>query len=80
MPRIVMVEERKGEIMATLQEIAIRIITDDRFAQKLLANPEQVLRAEGIEPTREMIEAVEGIDIEELRNLTAAFSDESKAM
>ena len=66
--------------MATLQEIAIRIITDDQFAQQLLANPEQVLRTEGIEPTQEMIEAVEGIDIEELRNLTAAFSDESKAM
>ena len=66
--------------MATLQEIAIRIITDDQFAQRLLASPEQVLRAEGIEPTQEMIEAVEGIDIDELRNLTAAFSDESKAM
>jgi hypothetical protein len=66
--------------MATLQEIAIRIITDDDFAQALLANPEQVLRAEGIEPTPEMIEAVQGIDMAELRNLTAAFTDESKAM
>jgi hypothetical protein len=67
-------------MMATLQEIAVRIITDDWFAQELLANPEQVLRAEGIEPTQEMIEAVRGIDIDELRNLTAAFTDDSKAM
>ncbi|RIK42367.1 MAG: hypothetical protein DCC55_09030 [Chloroflexi bacterium] len=66
--------------MATLQEIAIKIISDDVFARALLANPEQVLRAEGIEPTPEMIEAINGIDIEELRTLTAAFTDESKAM
>lgn len=66
--------------MATLQEIAIKIISDDAFARALLANPEQVLRAEGIEPTPEMIEAINGIDIEELRTLTAAFTDESKAM
>ncbi|MEX1021333.1 MAG: Os1348 family NHLP clan protein [Litorilinea sp.] len=66
--------------MATLQEIAIRIITDDAFAQALLANPAEVLRAEGIEPTPEMLEAVKGIDLEELQNLTAAFTDESKAM
>jgi hypothetical protein len=66
--------------MATLQEIAIRVISDDTFAQALLANPEEVLRAEGIEPTPEMIEAVNGIELEELRNLSAAFTDESKAM
>lgn len=66
--------------MATLQEIAIRIITDDAFAEALLAHPEDVLRAEGIEPTPEMLEAIRGIDLAELRNLTAAFTDESKAM
>lgn len=66
--------------MATLQEIAIKIISDDAFAQNLLANPESVLHAEGIEPTPEMIEAINGIDLEELRTLTAAFTDESKAM
>lgn len=66
--------------MATLQEIAIRIITDDAFAQSLLADPEQVLRAEGVEPTPEMLDVINGIDIDELRNLTAAFTDENKAM
>lgn len=66
--------------MATLQEVAIKIITDDAFAQALLADPDQVLRAEGIVPTPEMIEAINGIDIEELRSLTAAFTDENKAM
>ena len=69
-----------GGNLATLQEIAMRIITDDVFAQSLLADPEQVLRAEGIEPTPEMIEVVQSIDMEDLRNLTAAFTDESKAM
>ncbi|MCL4859496.1 MAG: hypothetical protein KJZ93_08815 [Caldilineaceae bacterium] len=66
--------------MATLQEIAIRIITDDAFAQLLLADPEQVLRAEGVEPTPEMLDVIKGIDINELRSLTAAFTDENKAM
>ena len=66
--------------MASLQEIAFRIITDETFAQALLADPEPILRAEGIEPTPEMVEAIRGIDIHELRNLTAAFTDESKAM
>jgi hypothetical protein len=66
--------------MATLQELAIRIISDDAFAEALLTNPTEVLRAEGIEPTAEMVEAINGIDIEELRNLTAVFTDESKAM
>lgn len=66
--------------MATLQEIAIRIITDDQFAQALLTDPEKILREEGIEPTSEMIEAVRAIDMDGLRSLTAAFTDESKAM
>ena len=66
--------------MATLQEIAVRIITDDTFAQVLMANPEKTLIAEGIEPTPEMLEAIRGMDIEELRNLTTAFTDDSKAM
>jgi hypothetical protein len=66
--------------MATLQALAIKIISDDAFAQALLTNPAEVLRAEGIEPTAEMIETINGIDIEELRTLTAVFTDESKAM
>lgn len=66
--------------METLQALAIKIITDDAFAEALLANPAEVLRTEGIEPTAEMIETINGIDLEELRALTAVFTDESKAM
>jgi hypothetical protein len=66
--------------MERLQALAIKIITDDAFAEALLANPAEVLRAAGIEPTAEMIETINGIDLEELRALTAAFTDESKAM
>jgi hypothetical protein len=66
--------------MEKLQALAIKIITDDAFAAALLANPAEVLRAEGIEPTAEMLEAINGIDLEELRALTAVFTDESKAM
>jgi hypothetical protein len=66
--------------METLQALAMKIITDDAFAEALLANPAEVLAAAGVEPTAEMIETIRGIDLEELRNLTAVFSDESKAM
>lgn len=71
---------REGRSMATLQEIAVRIITDDTFAQALLANPEKILLSEGIEPTQEILDVITQIDIEELRSLTVAFTDESKAM
>jgi hypothetical protein len=74
------IDLREEAFMATLQELAIRIISDDTFAQDLLADPEAVLHDEGIEPTPEMLEAINGIDLEELRRLTAAFTDESKAM
>jgi hypothetical protein len=66
--------------METLQALAIKVITDDAFAEALLANPAEVLRAAGVEPTAEMIETINGIDLEELRALTAVFTDESKAM
>jgi hypothetical protein len=66
--------------VATLQELAVRIISDDTFAQALLANPEKILRSEGIEPTPEILEVISEIELEELRSLTVAFTDESKAM
>lgn len=65
--------------MADIQTLVGRALSDDSFAQSLLENPESVLRENGIEPTDEMIDALNDIDIEGLRKLAAAFGEEGKA-
>jgi hypothetical protein len=65
--------------MADIQTLVGRALSDDSFAQSLLNNPESVLRANGIEPTDEMVEALNEIDVEGLRMLAAAFGEEGKA-
>lgn len=65
--------------MADIQTLVGRALSDNRFAETLLENPETVLRENGIEPTNEMIEALSEIDIEGMRMLAAAFGEEGKA-
>ncbi len=65
--------------MSDIQTLVGKALSDDRFAELLLANPEEVLKANGIEPTDEIIEALNDIDVEELRKLAAAFGEEGKA-
>ena len=48
--------------MATLQDLAMKVLSDPSFAKNLLSNPEAALRAEGIEPTAEMLDALKGVD------------------
>jgi hypothetical protein len=65
--------------MADLQSLVGRALSDDTFAEALLADPEGILRANGVEPTDEIIDALNDIDIEGLRQLAAAFGEEGKA-
>ncbi len=64
----------------SINSIAMRVMTDMVFAQKLLEKPEEVLRAEGITPTAEMIETLKGIDLQTIENMARSFNDENKAM
>lgn len=61
--------------MTNLQDIAMKVLTDAKFAKKLLSAPGGTLRAEGVEPTAEMLEALEGIDEAALRQLAQDFQD-----
>jgi hypothetical protein len=65
--------------MADIQTLVGRALSDDSFAESLLADPESVLQANGIEPTAEIIAALNDIDLEGLRKLAAAFGEEGKA-
>jgi hypothetical protein len=61
--------------MSTLQDLAMKVLSDPSFAQQLLANPEATLRAEGIEPTAEMLDALKGVDAASIMALAEDFKN-----
>lgn len=65
--------------MSDIQTLVGRALSDPNFAESLLAEPEKVLQAHGIQPTNEIIEALNDIDIEGLQQLATAFGEEGKA-
>ena len=46
--------------MGDIETLVERITADPGFADRLRADPEQVLRSVGIEPTADLVEAVSG--------------------
>jgi hypothetical protein len=48
-------------------------ILSDEFAAQLKVNPEDVLRQIGVEPTSDILEALNRLDIAELKELTRTF-------
>jgi hypothetical protein len=58
-----------------LQTLVGKVLSDENFAKALAENPEQALREAGIEPTPDLLEALQGIDAESLKSLAAAFGD-----
>lgn len=52
-----------------------KVLSDETFASNLVSRPDATLKAAGIEPTSEMLDALKGVDVASLRNLVAAFSD-----
>jgi hypothetical protein len=61
--------------MANLQDLAMKVLSDAAFAKKLLSNPEATLRAEGIEPTAEMLDALKGVDEASIMVLAEDFKN-----
>ena len=66
--------------MSSIEDVVLKIMTDTHYAQRLLDNPETVLRAEGIEPTPEILEVLQGLDTVELAKIAAKFTNEGIAM
>ncbi len=63
---------------ADLQHLIGKILSDKEFARSLAENPEETLQEAGIEPTIDLLEALQGVDANSLQELAAAF-DEKKA-
>ena len=45
-----------------------------------MENPEAALREAGIEPTDEILDALEGVDVESVQKLAAAMGEEKAAI
>lgn len=62
------------------QSLVGKAMSDEKFAQELVSNPEKALRAVGIQPTPEILEALKGVDAAAIRKLAQAFGEDKAAM
>ncbi len=65
--------------MTNVQTIIGKALSDRAFCEQLINDPEATLRANGVEPTPEMIDALKGLDPDSVQKLAAAFGKESVA-
>lgn len=63
-----------------LQALVGKILSDEKFAEALAKNPEQTLKDAGIDPTIDLIEALQGVDAESLKSLAGAFGENQAAV
>ena len=63
-----------------LEILVGKILSDEGFAQALAQNPEQTLKDSGIDPTIDLLEALQGVDAEALKSLAASFGDNQAAV
>jgi hypothetical protein len=67
------------EDTAPLQTLIGRVMTDEAFANTLLANPQSALRSVGVDPTPEILDALKDVDIQAVRRMAAAFGEDRAA-
>ncbi|HSH05295.1 MAG TPA: Os1348 family NHLP clan protein [Anaerolineae bacterium] len=65
--------------MSDLQTLIGKALTDDKFVQNLVDNPEQALKDAGVEPTPEILAALDGVDVDAIKNLASALGDDRAA-
>lgn len=65
---------------ADLQLLVGKILSDEDFAAALVKNPEKTLNKAGIEPTVDLLEALQGVDVESLKDLAASFGENKAAV
>ena len=61
--------------MANEHELVNRVLSDEAFRQQLIDDPETTLRANGITPTPEMLDALRGVDHDSLTQLAGNFGN-----
>jgi hypothetical protein len=65
---------------ADVQLLVGKILEDQEFAKSLAENPQQTLEEAGIEPTIDLLDALNGVDAESLQKLAANFGDLKAAL
>jgi anaerobic selenocysteine-containing dehydrogenase len=70
----------KEKDIMDFQSLVGKALSDEKFAQQLVSNPEKALREVGIQPTPEMLEALKGVDAAAIRKLAQAFGEDKAAM
>lgn len=66
--------------MNKIEDVILKLMTDKNFAEALLANPETMLRNEGIEPTEEILQVLGSLKTEELMLMAEKFNSDGIAM
>jgi hypothetical protein len=66
--------------MANVEALVKRVMTEEAFAQALVDRPEETLREVGVEPTPQILEALNNVDVDALRALVAAFDVDEAAL
>jgi hypothetical protein len=59
--------------MSQFDNLMNKLLNDRNFAAALVADPDGTLRANGVEPTPEMIGALRGLDPAAIERLAGAF-------
>jgi len=65
--------------MAGIDSLVQRALTDEAFCNALVGDPAGTLRANGVEPTEEMVAALSGLDAQSVQKLAAAFGTDQAA-
>ena len=65
---------------ADLQLLVGKILEDQEFTKTLAENPQVALEEAGIEPTIDLLDALNGVDAESLQQLAASFGDQKAAL
>jgi hypothetical protein len=60
---------------ANFQTLVSKVMSDDGFAASLASNPAQALVGAGIEPTSELLDALNGVDVAAIKHLASSFKD-----
>lgn len=66
--------------MDKLDPLLHQVLTDPSFCARFLEAPGDVLRAHGVEPTDDLLEAVQGLDVPTLQKLAKAFRSHPAAL
>jgi hypothetical protein len=75
-------EQTEGVIMTvakkkTVEDLIGHAMSDKSFRDRLLASPEETLRAEGYEVGPEVIEAIKAANADDVNKLAGAFESDS---